>query len=237
MACFTIPRIESDSAYACVHHAVEGRIIVTRADNPKTAQCIFAIIASSPHADKIRAVMKSGIAAQKKAWAEVFGDAGWQGQRFIDNLLDNPLSDDSFYAYDIGQVKTQTWSKGRVVLLGDAGYCPSPVTGFGTSLAMVGAYVLAGELAQHTRDGGVVDVRAALEAYDKSLRPLVDQVQKLRPGMPGMLYPKTEWGIWFLQTFVWTVTSLRIDKLMERFSSDDRGTWQLPDYPALKKLT
>lgn len=168
MACFTIPRIESDSAYACVHHAVEGRIIVTRADNPKTAQCIFAIIASSPHADKIRAVMKSGIAAQKKAWAEVFGDAGWQGQRFIDNLLDNPLSDDSFYAYDIGQVKTQTWSKGRVVLLGDAGYCPSPVTGFGTSLAMVGAYVLAGELAQHTRDGGVVDVRAALEAYDKS---------------------------------------------------------------------
>ncbi|KAJ9133197.1 Monooxygenase [Coniochaeta hoffmannii] len=236
MAYFIVPRRESDSDYACIHHVVDGRVIATRADNPRTIQCAFAIIDSSPHAAKIRAVMKSGVAEQKKVWAEVFRDAGWQGQRFVDNLLNDPLSEESFYAYDLGQVKTQTWTRGRVVLLGDAGYCPSPMTGFGTSLAMVGAYVLAGELAQHMHEGRVVDVPAALEAYAKTLRPLVEQVQKLPPGVPRIFYPKTEWGIWLLQTIIWTVTVLRIDKLMQNLSSDDRGTWQLPDYRALKKM-
>jgi 2-polyprenyl-6-methoxyphenol hydroxylase-like FAD-dependent oxidoreductase len=235
MAYFTIPRIETDSDYACIHHIVGGRVIATRADNPKTIQCAFAIIASSPHADRIRNVMKSSVDEQKNAWAEVFRDAGCQGQRFVDNLLNNPLSHESFYGYDLGQVKTQTWTTGRVVLLGDAGYCPSPMTGFGTSLAMVGAYVLAGELAQHMHDGRLVDVPAALEAYARTLRPFVEQVQKLPPGVPWVFYPKTEWGIWFLQTVIWAVTVLRIDKLVQSMSSDDRGTWQLPDYPALKR--
>jgi len=104
-------------------------------------------------------------------------------------------------------------------------------------LAMVGAYVLAGELAQHMHDGRVVDVPAALEAYDRTLRPLVDQVQKLPPGVPWVFYPQTEWGIWFLQTIIWTVTALRIDKLVQMLSSDDRGTWQLPEYKVMSNLT
>ncbi|OIW29452.1 monooxygenase [Coniochaeta ligniaria NRRL 30616] len=237
MAYFTVPRIESDSEYACVHHAVDNRVIFTRADNPKTIQCALAILASSPLAHKIRAVMKASITDQKKAWAEVFSDAGWQGPRFVNYLLNGSLSDESFYTYELGRVKTQTWCKGRVVLLGDAAFCPSPLTGFGTSLAMVGAYVLAGELGQHMHDGRVVDVPAALEAYDRTLRPLVDQVQKLPPGVPSIFYPKTEWGIWFFQMIFWTVTVLRIDKLVQMFGSDDRGTWQVPDYKVLKNMT
>lgn len=58
------------------------------------------------------------------------------------------------------------WSTGRVVLVGDAGYCPSPLTGMGTSLALVGAYVLAGELARH--DG---DHTRAFAAYERRMRP------------------------------------------------------------------
>lgn len=236
MAYFTVPRIESDSDYACINHVVDHRVIFTRADNPKTIQCAFALLASSPLGQKIRGVMKASIAEQKKAWAEVFSDAGWQGSRFVDKLLNNPLSDESFYAFELGRVKTQTWSKGRVVLLGDAAYCPSPMTGFGTSLAMVGAYVLAGELAQHMHDGRVVDLPAALEAYDKTLRPLVDEVQKLPRGVPRLFYPKTEWGIWILHMILWTITTLRLDKLVQMFGSDDRGTWRVPDYQALKNL-
>ncbi|MDX6252239.1 MAG: hypothetical protein QOF10_5599 [Kribbellaceae bacterium] len=45
------------------------------------------------------------------------------------------------------QVVVPEWSRGRVVLLGDAGYCGSPLAGHGTALSLVGAYVLAGELA------------------------------------------------------------------------------------------
>jgi 2-polyprenyl-6-methoxyphenol hydroxylase-like FAD-dependent oxidoreductase len=47
----------------------------------------------------------------------------------------------------MGQVQLDRWSQGRVVVLGDAGCCPSPLTGLGTSLALVGAYILSGGLA------------------------------------------------------------------------------------------
>lgn len=236
MLYFTIPRTESDMNYASIHHAVDARILVIRADNPKTAQCAFVVEASSPRADEIRATKKCSVAEQKEAWANAFRDVGWESRRCIDALLHNPLSDESFYAFEVGQVKTRTWSSGRVVLLGDAGYCPSPMTGFGTSLAMVGAYVLAGELAQHTRDGRVVDVRGALEAYDNTLRPLVEEVQKIPAGRKKSMFPKTEWDIWLMQMSVWVITTLRIDRLLQMFKSDDRGGWPLPDYQALKNL-
>lgn len=238
MGLFNISRMESDSNYGRVHHAVDGRMAVVRAANPENVQCALVIVDSSSRAAGIRAVTKSSTAEQKKAWAHAFEDVGWQGPRFIDALRNDPMSERSFYTFQMAQVKTSTWSSGRVVLLGDAGYCPSPMTGFGTSIALVGAYVLAGELAQHTHDDGRgVDVRAALEAYDTTLRPLVDEVQKLPEWRIKYFYPKTEWGIWFLQTTLWLVTVLRIDKLEQMFSSDDRGTWQVPDYQALKTST
>lgn len=52
-----------------------------------------------------------------------------------------------FYFYSASQVRMDRWSQGRVVLVGDAGYSVTPATGQGTTVAMVGAYVLAGELA------------------------------------------------------------------------------------------
>jgi 2-polyprenyl-6-methoxyphenol hydroxylase-like FAD-dependent oxidoreductase len=71
-----------------------------------------------------------------------------------------------------------SWSSGRVTLVGDAGYCASPLSGMGTSLALVGAYILAGEL-------GPADsldaerIRAALERYGTKMRPYVDKCQDL----------------------------------------------------------
>jgi 2-polyprenyl-6-methoxyphenol hydroxylase-like FAD-dependent oxidoreductase len=82
-----------------------------------------------------------------------------------------------FFFEQMGQVRLDRWSRGRVVLLGDAGYCPTPLTGLGTSLALVGAYVLAGELA--AADG---DHRAAFARYDQIMRPYVSTAQKFPPG-------------------------------------------------------
>lgn len=76
-----------------------------------------------------------------------------------------------------GQVHLGRWSRGRVVLPGDAAYCPSSLTGLGTSLALVVAYVLGGELATA---GG--DHQAALRNYDRVMRPYVAQAQQLPPG-------------------------------------------------------
>jgi 2-polyprenyl-6-methoxyphenol hydroxylase-like FAD-dependent oxidoreductase len=231
MALFTIPRTKDDTNYGTIHHMSDRRSIFTRADNPKTVQCGLHIMRTSKHAAAIEATRKAPLPEQKKAWAAAFKDSTWQGSRFIDALFE-PLADD-FYVYEVGQVKTRAWSKGRVVLLGDAAFCPSPFTGFGTSLAMVGAYVLAGELSQHVHDGRITDVPAALGAYDRAMRPFVEEVQHLPPGIPWLFYLKTELGIWLLHTIIWLVVTLRIHKIVLMFSSDDMGTWKLPRYQNL----
>ena len=83
-----------------------------------------------------------------------------------------PESDD-FYFDAITQVKMNSWSKGRIVLLGDAGYCPSPLSGQGNNLALVGAYILAGEL--KTANGNYTQ---AFARYNALLRSFVDANQK-----------------------------------------------------------
>ncbi|EYT81230.1 FAD-dependent oxidoreductase [Streptomyces sp. Tu 6176] len=70
----------------------------------------------------------------------------------------------AFYFDSIAQLRMDTWSRGRVTLVGDAGYCPGPAVGGSTSLAVVGAYVLAGELA---RAGG--DHERAFPAYEHAM--------------------------------------------------------------------
>lgn len=82
-----------------------------------------------------------------------------------------------------------SWSAGRVTLLGDAGYCPSPMSGQGSSLAVVGAYVLAGELARHDDHNG------ALSAYERRMRPFVEADQAIAGTGMGFLAPRTRWGI------------------------------------------
>ena len=82
-----------------------------------------------------------------------------------------------FYFDTICQVHVDQWWRGRTVLLGDAGYCGSPLAGLGTSLSLVGAYVLAGELA--ARPG---DPLAAFAAYQAEMRDYVAEALRLPPG-------------------------------------------------------
>ncbi|MCX7124597.1 MAG: FAD-dependent monooxygenase [Gammaproteobacteria bacterium] len=79
---------------------------------------------------------------QKYFLKKTLRDLGWK----TNELLHAMKNCDDFYFDSIVQVKMKSWTKGRVALVGDAGYCPSPLSGQGTSLALVGAYILAGEL-------------------------------------------------------------------------------------------
>lgn len=76
-----------------------------------------------------------------------------------------------------------------MALVGDAGYCPSPISGMGTSLAFVGAYVLAGEIAKNE------NYREAFASYERLLRPYVQRAQQLPPGALGLAHPNTKIGI------------------------------------------
>lgn len=96
---------------------------------------------------------------------DYFGGHGWETPRLLTEMWKAP----DFHFDSAGQVWMERWSDDRVTLLGDAGYCGSPLSGQGTTVAMVGAYVLAGELA--AADG---DHRAAFAAYEHELRPFVE---------------------------------------------------------------
>ncbi|WP_307808436.1 FAD-dependent monooxygenase [Streptomyces oryzae] len=112
--------------------------------------------------------------SQKKLIAERFAHARWEMPRLLSTMWDAPD-----FHFDAGaQIHMDTWSNGRVVLVGDAGYCGSPASGQGSSMALVGAYVLAGQL---KAAGG--DHRAAFAGYERELRPWVTANQALADRM------------------------------------------------------
>jgi 2-polyprenyl-6-methoxyphenol hydroxylase-like FAD-dependent oxidoreductase len=152
---------------------------------------------------------------------ERFGDAGWETPRVLDALEHS----DDLYTVELAQVGAPRWSSGRVVLLGDAGYCPSPVSGMGTTLSLVGAYVLGAAL---TRDD---DHRRAFAEYERILRPYVERAQHLPPGTPQAANPITRRGIATLHTVLRIGASpfgRGIRNLFQRPPADD---FTLPPMP------
>src|SRR6185312_2174411 len=91
----------------------------------------------------------------------------------------------------VSQIHMDRWSLGRTVLLGDAAYCPSPMSGMGTGMAVVGAYVLAGEL---QAAGG--DHRTAFARYEQQMRGYVQECQKMADGASTFFVPSTNLMIW-----------------------------------------
>ena len=120
---------------------------------------------------------------QKKLLTDAYVGEGWQ----VPALLDAVRAADDLYFDSVNQVHLPTWSRGRVTLVGDAGYCASPLSGMGTTLAMVGAAVLADALA--AGDG-------AFARYEQAHRPLVAKAQASVSRGAGMLVPGTNFGIW-----------------------------------------
>lgn len=110
------------------------------------------------------------IAAQKRVLAERVAGAGW----VIPQIVEHMMHATDFHFYSLSQVRTSTWSRGRIVLVGDAGYAVSLGTGQATSVAMVGSYVLAGELAAH-RD----DLVSGIASYEDDLRAYVTRNQDI----------------------------------------------------------
>ena len=95
-----------------------------------------------------------------------------------------------FYFDACVQIRLPQWSSGRVALVGDAAYCASPLSGHGATISMVGAYVLAGELA---RAGG--DHRVAFSRYQQVVAPWISRVQASALPSGRLMTPETDFGI------------------------------------------
>ncbi len=129
------------------------------------------------------------IEGQKKLLYARYKDDGGDVLKIMNCLADTP----DFYFDSISQVHIDCLSRGRIVLLGDAGYCPSPAAGQGTSLALVGAYTLAGELAL-----AAGDYQMAFSKYEETMAKFIAKNQQLIIGMEKM-FPKSKKQLW-LQT-------------------------------------
>ena len=161
---------------------------------------------------------------QKKLLREAFADFGWEAPRLLAELDDA----EDLYFDSISQIIMDTWSRGRVTLVGDAGYSPGPAVGAGTTIAVVGAYVLAGEL---HRTGG--EPAVALRAYEDKMRDFVrlnrkfgiTNVRRLIPATPMHVRLLHEAMRWMprLPVQVQRLAAASRARVFESFALEDYG--------------
>lgn len=119
----------------------------------------------------------------------VFGEMGGVVPALLDGLQDAS----SIYMDTTTQIEMPSWHQGRVVLIGDAAYCLTLISGQGASMAMGGAYALAEALASHEQ------IDKALAAYDARLRPFVEELQAKAEKFASSFVPSSRLGIWFTE--------------------------------------
>ena len=215
VAYFSIPKEDQDWPYSRLCHFTDRRILWLRPIGKESKMTSVILI----HAhDDVPTLSRANAAGdrlkQNEAFAELYSGLGWETPRVIEQMM----RAENFYSDELLQVELQKWSQHRVVLLGDAAWGPSPFTGEGNQLAIMGAWVLAQELSRNRSP-------VAFEMYEKRLRSYVENAQIIPLGgyAPYIFNPQTAWGIWLLRTIV------RLLSWMIRVISWTNLTRMLPD--------
>jgi 2-polyprenyl-6-methoxyphenol hydroxylase-like FAD-dependent oxidoreductase len=141
---------------------VPGKAVMLNAYNNKT-DIIFCFLSENEIPYDYR-----DIEQQRAIIMEQFSGLGWRTPALLEELE----SSDNFYFDKFCQIKMPCWTKGRVALVGDAGYCASPAAGRGASLSIEGAAALADALKKYHGD-----FESAFQEYNKKLRPFIEEVQ------------------------------------------------------------
>ncbi len=197
----TIPRTETDTDWARWYTADKSRILLLRSDGQGTTRA--SVFFLYPQTDFARLDPQD----HKQLVLQKLADADWEAPRLTKALEEG----EEYYFDGIGQIKAPHWFRGRLGMIGDAAYCPSPLTGKGVTLAMVGAYLLAGELSRHEQ------YQDAFASYEQLMRPYVDSVQQLPPGVPNLLYPTTTTGVAIINKFAGLLASNAAKKVLTLF--------------------
>jgi 2-polyprenyl-6-methoxyphenol hydroxylase-like FAD-dependent oxidoreductase len=181
LAVFTIPNDLELDHWQLIYVTPGKSVTVTSARDNREARAIF-FFASGPLEYDYR-----DRGQQQELLAAAFAGQGWE----VPGLLTAMRAAPDFYFDSASQVRMGSWSAGRVALVGDAGYCPSPLSGQGSSLALVGAYVLASEL--RAADG---DQREAFARYQQRMQDFVEVNQQIATGNAKRFTPTTRRQIW-----------------------------------------
>ncbi|OTB13197.1 hypothetical protein K445DRAFT_378030 [Daldinia sp. EC12] len=225
------PMEEGEGYLATAYVATGRRAIMTRRHSPDKIQVYLTCKSDS---ERLKNAPRGNVKEEKEAMAEVFKDAGWESEELVQAMKKS----EDFYLEHMGLVKLDSWYHGRVALLGDAAYCPTANTGMGTTSAMVGAYVLAGEIGRHCKnsagepDNSKEGLTAALKAYDERFHPFMEQVQKgigEDKGMAGNMMPTTPFGIGVMNSIAAVAAFFRLDIIAQGFLKE-KVKWDLPEY-------
>ena len=179
MAYFTIPGTADDDRMWRWYHAPGGRSVSLRPDRYGTTRAMLTV-QKPPGGEQTWDVGR-----QKAFLRERFAGAGWEAARVVAGME----TTGDFYFDVLRQARLKRWSRGRVVLTGDAAWCVTPIGGIGTTLAITGAYMLAGELSRTD------DVAQAFGAYEQAMRPMVGKGQGVPKLAPRLMNPQSRLGI------------------------------------------
>jgi 2-polyprenyl-6-methoxyphenol hydroxylase-like FAD-dependent oxidoreductase len=160
---------------------VDRTAIIYTADHLDDARAVFVFRPATPYAFDHR-----DTEGQRRQLVDRFAGMAAPVDRWLSEIDRTP----AFYFDAITQLQLTSWSRGRVTLVGDAGYCPGPAVGGSTSLAVIGAYVLAGELERAAGDHA-----AAFQAYEQVMIPAVTGARALAKGVAKGILPSSGLGV------------------------------------------
>lgn len=214
IAYFSIPRQPHDTDYARVYNTVDGRgaTLKPARDNLLGA---YVGIHKKPQGENEWSVER-----QRQFMLDQFADDGWEFPR-IREVMKHV---DDFYFDVLRQVHMDRWSNARVVLTGDAAWCPTALSGIGTTLAIVGAYVLAGELAKQPT------IPSALVHYEDIMRPFVKEGQNIPKIVPRLLWPHNAPELMLMRGAMRIAGTPLVKKAISRSFARDSNRIELPDY-------
>lgn len=217
---FSIPSSPTDPKMWQWYSAPKGLCIMKRPHRNPSTMGAYLSITTPARGHRLPAVedaMGKGTADIKRMLHEYFDDAGWEAKRILD-AMDQA---EDFYMSRAAQVKLRKWTNGRTLVLGDAAHA---TFGAGTTLAVEGAYLLAGELSKIQSSN---DIPQALEKYEEVFRPLYAKMEELPSGFPQLVFPQTSWGLRVRDLALWAVSKSKFYKI---FQGGSALKYQLPDY-------
>lgn len=220
-AFFSIPSRLTDPKLWQWYNAPNGLSIMIRPHRNTSTMGAYLCITTPARGQRdpaIEAAMEKGTEDTKRILHDYFENVGWEAKRVLEGMDQA----EDFYISRLAQVKLSKWTNGRALVLGDAAFA---TLGVGSSLAIVSAYVLAGELSKiQSRN----DVPQALERYEEVFRPLYAKMDALPSWFPQKVFPQTAWGLWLRNFALWFVSKTNVYKA---FFQGDMGTnWNLPSY-------
>ncbi|KAJ8129599.1 hypothetical protein O1611_g4034 [Lasiodiplodia mahajangana] len=191
--------------------------------------------------DAFKYIPRGDVNAEKGVLTGIMTGAGWQ----TEDVLEAMNKDNDFYLERMALVKLDRWFKNRVVLVGDAAWCPTANTGMGTTSSVVGAYILAGEIGKYCGRGTANpteksdvsgNIAKALAAYDAKFRPFIEQVQQ-GLGEPGgfslvSALLSSAFGIFLIHLFAACVAFFRVS-VGAMMLKEQVKNWDLPEYEEL----